>query len=321
MQEVSISAPQEEIDMTKKIVVLGFGPVGKAATELLMSKDREVCVAQRSKPGDLPKGASFERCDVLNAADVEKIVANASQIVVTIGFTYNSEVWRKSWPVAMANLLAACKAHNVRMVFVDNLYMYGAQNEPLRETMAMTAKGVKPAVRAEITRMWMNSGVRVAALRAPDFYGPGVTLSHIGESGFGAIAKGKRAMLLAPPDTLHDFAYVPDMARAVVSFLDAGDDVYGQVWHMPCAPTRTPREIPNLGAASLGVKAKVSGLPLWLLPIVGLGIPMLREFSEMSFLLDRPYRVNADKFAKRFWSDATPFEIGAPIAAASFKRK
>ena len=307
--------------MTKKIVVLGFGPVGKATTELLMSKGREVCVAQRSQPGDLSIGAYFERCDVLSAADVERTVTNASQVVVSIGFAYNSETWRRSWPVAMANLLSACKAHNLRMVFVDNLYMYGAQNEPLRENMAMTTKGVKPAVRAEITRMWMNSGVRVAALRAPDFYGPGVTLSHLGDGGFAAIAKDKRAMLISPPDMPHDFAYVPDIARAIVSLLDAGDDAYGQVWHMPCAPTRTPREILNLGAASIGVKTKISGMPLWLLPIIGLGIPMLREFREMRFQLDRPYRINADKFAKRFWSDVTPFEIGAPIAAASFKRK
>jgi hypothetical protein len=48
--------------------------------------------------------------------------------------------------------------------------------------------------------------VKIAALRAPDFYGPGVANSHLGELGFGALAKGKAASLILPPDTPHDFA-------------------------------------------------------------------------------------------------------------------
>ena len=39
--------------------------------------------------------------------------------------------------------------------------------------------------------------------------------SHLGATGFARIAQGKPALLLAPPDTPHDFAYVPDIARAV----------------------------------------------------------------------------------------------------------
>jgi nucleoside-diphosphate-sugar epimerase len=306
--------------MKKQIVILGYGPVGKATANLLTASGRDVQIAQRTQPSDLPKGATFERCDILNADDIAHLVAGASQIVLTIGFQYTGDIWRKSWPVAMANLLTACTKHDVRIVFVDNLYMYGAQDKPLREDMAMTTKGVKPTVRAEITRMWMESSVRVAALRAPDFYGPGVTLSHLGDSGFGALAKGKRAMLIMPPDTPHDFAYVPDMARAVITLLDAGDDAYRQVWHMPCAPTRTARDILELGVKGTGVIPKISGLPLWLLPMIGLFVPMLREFREMRFQLDRPYHVDAQKFKTRFWSDVTPFEIGAPATAASFKQ-
>ena len=38
----------------------------------------------------------------------------------------------------------------------------------------------------------------------------------------------------------------------------------------------------------------------------------------MRFLFDRPYRVDARKFCGRFWSDVTPFEIGAPATARAF---
>jgi len=223
----------------------------------------------------------------------------------------------------MENLIKVCEASHARMVFVDNLYMYGPQQDPLREDMPLTDDGIKPAVRAEVTRLWMAASaagrVRVAALRAPDFYGPGVTQSHLGELAFGALADGKRATLIAPPDMPHDFAYVPDIARAVLSLLDASDDAFGQAWHMPCAPTRTPREILQLGADALPVKLRITALPLWLLPVIGIGSPMMREMAEMRFQWDRPYRVDAAKFAARFWSDVTPFETGARATALSFR--
>ena len=186
-----------------------------------------------------------------------------------------------------------------------------------------TPYGVKPAARVETTRIWMAASaagrLRIAALRAPDFYGPRVPLAHLGETGFGALAKGKAAQVVGSPDTPHDFAYVPDCARAVVTLLDAPDDAFGQAWHVPCAPTRTPREILALGAAALGVKPRVSRLPLWALGPLGLFVPVLREMREMRFQWDRPYRVDFSRFARRFWADATPFEVGAPATALWFR--
>jgi nucleoside-diphosphate-sugar epimerase len=236
---------------------------------------------------------------------------------------YVGALWREAWPRAMTNFVEGCAATGARLVFVDNLYMYGPQTRPLVETMALADFGIKPAARAAATRVWMAASeagrLRVVALRAPDFYSPGAAQAHLGETAFGALARGKAAALIGSPDTPHDFAYVPDFARAVVTLLDAPDDAFGQAWHVPCAPTRTPREILALGAAALGARPRVSGLPIWALRPVGLFVPMLRELGEMRFQWDRPYRVDFSRFARRFWSDATPFEVGAPATALWFR--
>jgi nucleoside-diphosphate-sugar epimerase len=312
-----------EDDMSEPIVVFGYGPVGRATVERLHAQGRPVRVAQRSRPAHLPAGVDFIACDVLDAAQVMRAAAGADQIVVAIGFAYDGETWRRSWPVAMANLIDAAEAADARLVFLDNLYMYGPQDAPLREDTPLTTFGAKPAVRAEITRQWMAAAsagrVRVAALRAPDFYGPGVGLSHIGDAGFGAIARGKPAFLIAPPDMPHDFAYVPDIGRAIVSLLDATDDAFGQVWRMPSAPTLTPRQILEFGARAIGVTPRISALPLWALPAIGLFVPFLRALVEMRFQWDRPYHVDASKFKARFWSDVTPLEVGAAETARAFK--
>lgn len=137
--------------------------------------------------------------------------------------------------------------------------------------MALQDFGAKPTVRAAITRQWIEAHkagrVKVAALPAPDFYGPGVTQSHLGDVAFGNLVIGKSVMLIVNPEQPHAFAYVPDIARGVVSLLDAPDDDFGQAWYIPCAPMTTPREILSIGAQSLGQKLKSTSIPLWALSI------------------------------------------------------
>ena len=306
--------------MTEEILVLGYGAVGRAVVAQLLGEGRHVRIAQRSRPADLPFAVPFTPCDVLDAASVTAAVAGAAQVVVAIGFAYDGDLWASAWPRAMANLIAGCEASATRMVFIDNLYMYGAQTEALREDMPLPDIGKKPAARAAVTRLWQAAThrVKIAALRAPDFYGPGVTLSHLGDMAFGALRRGKAAQMVVPADTLHDFAYVPDIARAAVLLLDAPDADFGQAWHMPCAPIETPRRIIEMGATAVGARPRLTAIPMALHPLLGLFIPMLRELREMRFQWDRHYAVDARRFTQRFGFLPTPFAIGAAATAQSF---
>ena len=278
--------------------------------------------------------------------------AGAQQIVVAIGFPYEGKVWATAWPRAMTHMVAACEATGARMVFVDNLYMYGLQTVPLTEEMPARSFGRKPRARTEATRIWRAASdagrIRATALRPSDFFGPGVGATQLGDAAFGALARGKAAGLVLPPDLPHDFSYVPDIARAVATLVAAPDSDFGQVWHCPNAPIRTPRDLLKLaadaleggryavriGAAdigtgattvlgqiaadALGVKLAIQGLPLWALPMLGLFSPQMRELVEMRYQWRRPYRVDSRKFGQRFWSDATPFEVSIPETARSF---
>jgi nucleoside-diphosphate-sugar epimerase len=311
---------QEVNDMSEITVVFGNGAIGQLVARRLLARGDSVRIAQRRRPVDLPAGAAFMSCDILEPQDVRRAVDGASKVLLAVGFAYDSRVWRTAWPKAMSNLVDACALAGARVVFIDNLYQLGPQTDPRTEEMPLTNAGQKPAILAEVTRIWMSARhrVRFAALRCPDFYGPGVDISHLGASAFGELAKGNSALMLAPPDTPHDFAYVPDIARAAITLLDASDDVYGQVWNMPCAPIRTPREILQLGADAIGLPLKMIAVPLWLLPLAGMFSRFMKEVADVVFTWDRPYHVDASKFKRRFWSDVTPLEVGAPATARSF---
>lgn len=305
------------------VTIFGYGPTGIATAQRLIARGTPVRIVQRKRPANLPAGVEFISCDVLDAQQVLRAMTGAEQAVVTIGFEYSGKVWKQAWPKAMANLLAAAEATRARIVQIDNMYMYGPQDVALHEDLPLTSYGQKPAARAEATRIWMKAAlegrVKWASLRAPDFYGAGVDRSHIGETGLGAVAQGKSAMLLMSPDQPHAFAYVPDIARAAVSLLDAPDDAFNQTWHVPCAPTRTPRQLLQIGADALGQKLKLMAMPTLGLRLMGVFSPFLRECVEMRFTWNRPYHVDATKFARRFWSDATPFEVGIPETVRAFR--
>ena len=309
--------------MTSRIAIFGYGPVGSATGARLIAEGREVIVAQRRPPARLPKGATFAPCDALDRDAVVKAASGAEQIVVAIGFAYSGVVWREAWPKAIANFVAACKTTGARMVFIDNLYMYGPQTTPLVETMPLSDFGWKPAARSAATRVWMAAAAageaRVAALRAPDFYGPGVGNSFLGDTSIGKLAAGKPAVFIGSPGVLHDYAYVPDVARAATTLLSAPDSAFGQAWHVPCAPTRTTRDILKIAADTLDVKLRISAMPAWMLGASGMFSPLLRELIEMRFQWDRPYHVDSSRFAAAFWPDATPFEIGVPETALAFR--
>ncbi len=310
-------------DRPLPIPVIGYGPLGRAITHVLVESGREVLVVQRTTPTDMPEGARFAAADVMNANALAEAIGQADTVILAIGLPYEGRVWAQGWPRAMASVLDVCERLGARLVFADNLYLYGPQDRPLTEDMPPVDYGVKPKARAEATRLWQKANdqgrVKTAAVRAPDFYGPGVEQSILGFATLGNLARGKAAQVVASPDFPHDVAHIRDFARAVVTLADAPDDAYGQAWHVPTAQTLTLREQLEIAAKALEVPLKVSVLPGWLQPVLGLFVPYLREVKEMHFLFDRPYLVDSSKFRARFWSDVTPLEGGLAEAAKSFR--
>ncbi|MES3152002.1 NAD-dependent epimerase/dehydratase family protein [Sphingomonas faeni] len=302
------------------ITVFGYGAVGKPIVALLVARGDRVRVATRTKPPTLPASVEHVRCDVLDAGDVRAALDGAAQAVLAVGFAYDSRVWRTTWPQTMTNIVEGCAAAGTRLVFIDNLYQLGPQTAPRTEEMAMTTMGEKPAILAEVARIWQDARdrVRIATLRCSDFYGPGVDVSHLGVSAFGELARNKPAQLLVPADTPHDFAYVPDIARAAIILLDAPDADFGQAWNMPCATTRTPRALLAIGAAALGRRLRVLAVPFVLLRPIGLVYRFAREVVDVGFTWDRPYVVDGGKFTRRFGFVPTPFELGVPATVDAF---
>ena len=300
--------------MTQRIAVFGYGTVGRTLTMTLVARGDAVRIVQRHLPAALPLGCTFQSADASDPASIARACADVDTVVCCLGFPYDSALWETVWPSVMRGLLEGCSKSGARFVFADNLYLYGPQSRPLTEDMPLTNFGRKPAVRATITRLWQaahqEKRVRAVAVRASDFYGPDSSTSVISAFGVARLVAGKRAIMPYPTDQPHDFTYVPDFARALVSLIDAPEGAYGQAWHVPNAPIRTLRDVVTRAAGLAGKSPNILVLPQILMPIAGLFSKEIREIGEMRFQWDRPYIVDATKFADAFWHDATSFDDG-----------
>lgn len=306
-----------------RIAVIGYGAVGRATASLLLARGDEVRVVQRRQPAALAARTTFLAADVEDHDEMLRACDDVDAVVCCIGLPYRASLWERVWPRAVANLLDGCAASRARFVFADNLYMYGPQTQPLTENLPLTTYGRKPRVRAQITELWREARdagrVRAVAVRASDFYGPDVPTSVLSTYGVARLVAKQAALVPYSPDHPHDFTYVPDFARALVTLLDAPDDAYGQAWHVPNAPTRTLRALLELGAARAGVRPRVRVLPRFARGILGVFSTELAELGEMQFQWDRPYLVDTSKFTARFWSDATSFENGLDATSAFYR--
>ena len=90
--------------------------------------------------------------DLTDAAQTAQAVAGSSVVYLVAGLPYNTATWQRDWPRVMTNVLAACAAHNAKLVFFDNAYMYGAVDGPMTEETPFNPISRKGEVRARIAR-------------------------------------------------------------------------------------------------------------------------------------------------------------------------
>jgi nucleoside-diphosphate-sugar epimerase len=247
-------------------------------------------------------------------------VQGSEVVYLLIGITYDHNVWRRDWPVIMRNVIDACKATGARLIFFDDVYMYGQVDGVMTEETPYRPTSKKGAVRAQVARMLeaeMAAGtIRAAIARAVDFYGPRVTdKSAPGVYVFSNLAKGKTAQWPINADVPRSFNYTPDAARALY-LLATHPEAFGQVWHLPSVqPALTGRAFVALAARYLGGSGKVRVLPKWVLKVAGWFNPFMKEAYEMNYQDEFAFRFDSSKFEKAFGFTPTPCEEGIRATA------
>ena len=303
--------------------ILGAGgPISNELVKILSAKGAPIRLVSRSaRP---TPGAEAVSADILDQDQAIRAVAGSSIVHLLVGLKYDIKVWHEQWPRIMTNAIEACKRAQARLIFFDNVYMYGRVAGPMTEESPYAPVSRKGEIRARIATMLMDEvkAGRLTAMiaRCADFYGPGAAHGLPNTLVFDPFAKRSKASWLVNDAVPHSLTFIPDAAHGLATLAES-ERAWNQVWHLPTAVTAlTGKQLIETAAQAFGASPKYRVLSRPMLKVVGWFNPLVGELYEMLYQNDSSYVFDSTKFARAFEFAGTPYSEGIPICATSYKR-
>ena len=301
-------------------VLFGAGQVGHALAGLLLHAGKRVRIAKRSTAG-APQGAEVIQGDATDPVFCAQATQGAATVYHCMNPPYNARLWAELVPHWMDNLIAAAGRAGARIVVLDSVYMLGRPGgRPLDDDTPLNPCSRKGEIRARATERLFEAHRRGDVLgtagRASDYYGPGGTVTHMGDQFWPRALAAKRAWVLVNPDAVHTYHYIPDVAAGLMTLGCADSDIYGRPWMLPCTRPGTMRELVARFSRKLGREIRLSSVPRWMVHASGIFIPLLREVDEMMYQWDEPFVINDRRFRERFQQEPNDVDEAAAATVA-----
>lgn len=273
-------------------VLGGSGAIGRATLAAIEARGLE--------------GRAISRADA-DAQDPDALVRamqGADVVYHCVGLPYDAAIWETGFPAISEALVTACERLGARLVYLDNVYLYGPAPLPVpfdentpRDPPSRKGRARKRAV--EIVMQAHRAGrLRATVGRAADFYGPFAVNSPFYISFLERMLNGKAPQVAMPEGPVHSYAYTADIGRGLVA-LALQEDAYGEEFHLPVGPPVKVSDMAALFNAKLGTSYKVGHIPDIALRGLALFKPMIRDVHEMSYQYRTDYVMSDAKFHRR----------------------
>jgi nucleoside-diphosphate-sugar epimerase len=303
--------------------ILGAGgAIGAELVRELAHAGQRVRLVGRNP--ELVEGATeVIAADVSNLDQTIRAVAGSTVVHLVVGLKYDVKIWRELWPRIMNNAIESCKRANAKLIFFDNVYMYGKVRGRMTEETPFNPCSKKGEIRAQIASALLDeirSGRLTAMIaRSADFYGPQARTSVANILVFDNFAKGASASWLVDDSVPHSYTYTPDAAKSLVLLADS-ESGWNQTWHVPTAPNPpTGKEFIQMVAKEFGVAPKYRVLGRPLIRLAGLFNSDIRDSYEMLYQSDSEYLFDSAKFSKAFRFEPTAYVEGISRTATAYK--
>jgi nucleoside-diphosphate-sugar epimerase len=287
---------------SKTIAVWGaFGTIGRSVVDALKSDPSirlRVVGRSASKLAEAFPDPSIEKCpvDLTTQSGCEAAAGGADAVVYTLGLPYTAKDFAQ-YPAMMTRAVSAMKGAGTRkLLHISNVYPFGRPEDGklvsgrVNEDHPRNPCSVKGRFRKEqedvVLAAHSTSGLATTLLRLPDFYGPHAEMS-LAHQIFDAAARGKAADLFAPIDTPHEFVFTPDVGPVVARLL-ATPAAFGTDYNLAGAGSITVEAFAKAVYEGFGVPLKKRAIGSFGLRALGIFVPVLREFVEMSYLQSTP---------------------------------
>ena len=301
------------------ITILGAGgDIGGKLAQLLATRNQPFRLAGRN-PSATHGAAETVAADIADLDQTIRAVAGSSVVHLLVGLKYDRSIWEEMWPRIMSNTLEACKRAGAKLIFFDNVYMYGKVTGPMTEETPFNPCSKKGETRAKIAGMlidsWKSGALTGMIARAADFYGPDTRNGIANHLVLDPFSKRKKPPWLMNDAVPHSLTYTPDAALSLLQLAER-TTAWNQTWHVPTAPNPlTGKEFVALAAKEFGMAPKYRVLSRPMIRLVGWFNPVIGETYEMLYQNDSPYLFDSSKFAHEFGFAGTPYAEGVRATA------
>jgi len=240
--------------------ILGAGGViGSELLKELVSRREPIRLVARN-PKSNQGVAQVVAADVSNLDQTISAVGGSSVVYLLVGLKYDLNLWRELWPRIMRNAIEACKRASAKLIFFDNVYMYGKVTAPMTEETPFNPSSRKGEIRARIATMLLDEikagGVRALIARSADFYGPAARTGVANILVLDKLARREKASWLVNDSVPHSFTFTPNAGKSL-AMLAASETSWNQTWHVPtAAQPPTGEEFIRLAATRFGVEPR-----------------------------------------------------------------
>lgn len=223
--------------------------------------------------------------------------------------------WAETTPRLTQATIAAAKVNNATVILPGNLYVYGADAPPLLTTdTPHTATNPLGRLRIEMEQAYRAADVRTIVLRAGDYIDTRPSGNWFDLVLTKRLGKG-RLTWPGNPDSAHAFAYLPDVARAMVGLAEIRDRL-PRFAEVPFAGFNlSGRKLADALQSVTGRRVRVRGMS-WL--PVRLAIPFwspARGLLEMRYLWSMPHALDPEPL-RRWLPDFAPTPLTQALARA-----
>jgi nucleoside-diphosphate-sugar epimerase len=284
----------QEIHMETIALIGASGSLGKSIAHALNVNNKPYRVIGRSESSLRATFGNDPHAAIVtwnpDAPDsIRQALAGIDTAIYLVGVNY----WQfELHPQLMRKTLDGAIAAGVKkLLLIATVYPYGKpQTERVNEDHPREPHTFKGRMRKEqedlVLAAHASGKIQTAILRLPDFYGPGVDKSFLW-SAFQAAKTGKRAQLVGPIDTPHEFVYLPDAGTTVERLISTAG-AWGSAWNLGGAGVTSVHTMVDEIFAQAGRKPKYMVAGKTMLRIFGLFNPMMRELVEMHYLQTSP---------------------------------
>lgn len=296
----------------KQAILGATGNIGSLLLQEIAARKIDVKALARTLPkvSDRLPGVEYATADAGDQSSLIQVTTDISVLYVTLAIPYSTETWQKEWPIVMRNVIAAAQANHFKIVFLDNVYMYGQVTAPMTEDTPSKPSSKKGVVRAEIAAMLQTAikdgGVTAVIGRSGDFYGPDTRISS---RFFEGTYYDGVATWMGSTKVLRTFTYTLDIAKAL-AILGNDDRANQQIWHLPTAAALTGNEFIALAASILQKNLKTVPFPGDDPKTQHTLLSTMPEIAEMMYQYNNDYVLDSSKFQATFGMKPTPYKEG-----------